>query len=104
MKQLCLDNNSMVHHGSIKRLIYFVHNLEEKLSSVKRIHDKLYELMSNVAKTHETIVDELASIKTVLFSTYIYYCNGNLLITCSTLAFKVHIVYLSTEKYIFFFV
>ena len=93
MKQLCLDNNSMVHHGSIKRLIYFVHNLEEKLSSVKRIHDKLYELMSNVAKTHETIVDELASIKTVLNGNFIEQDEDESVISFLLLAFLFYFKY-----------
>ena len=66
MKQMNFDYKSMVHQNSIKRLVSFVHNLEEKLLSVKTIHDKLHELMSIVSKTHETIVDELTIIKTVL--------------------------------------
>ena len=57
---------STLDHSSIQRLIQFVHNLEEKLSSVKTTHEQLQELMSVVSKTHETIVEELATIKTVL--------------------------------------
>ena len=60
------NNKSTVYHNSIKHLIQFIHNLEEKLSSIKTIHDKLHELISVVSKTHETIVDELTRMKTVL--------------------------------------
>ncbi|CAF0924570.1 unnamed protein product [Rotaria sp. Silwood1] len=67
VKQIHLGNNkSMLNYNSIKRLIHFVHNLEEKLSSVKIIHEKLHELMSIVSKTHDNIVEELTTIKTVL--------------------------------------
>ncbi|CAF3651988.1 unnamed protein product [Rotaria socialis] len=67
VKQMHLGNNkSMLNYSSIKRLIHFVHNLEEKLSSVKTIHEKLHELMSVVSKTHDNIVEELSTIKTVL--------------------------------------
>jgi hypothetical protein len=69
MKQTYFDYKTMVNPNSMKRLIYFIHNLEEKLSSVKIIHDKLHELMSIVTKTHETIVEELTIIKTVLNET-----------------------------------
>ncbi|CAF1071258.1 unnamed protein product [Rotaria sordida] len=67
VKQNHLGNNkSMSNYSSIKRLIHFVHNLEEKLSSVKTIHEKLHELMSIVSITHDNIVEELTTIKTVL--------------------------------------
>ena len=67
VKQIELGNNkSMLSYSSIKRLIDFVHNLEEKLSSVKTIHDKLNELVLVVSKTHENIFEELTTIKTVL--------------------------------------
>ncbi|CAF2972931.1 unnamed protein product [Rotaria sp. Silwood2] len=68
VKQIHLGNNnkSMLNYSSIKRLIHFVHNLEEKLSSVKTVHEKLHELMSIVSKTHDNIVEELTTIKTVL--------------------------------------
>ncbi|CAM4896520.1 unnamed protein product [Rotaria socialis] len=71
MKQVYLDYQSMLIANSIKRLIYFVHNLEEKLSSIKLIHDKLHELIAVVSKTHEAIIDELTNIKTVLNETII---------------------------------
>ncbi|CAF3547900.1 unnamed protein product [Rotaria socialis] len=71
MKQVSLDYKSMLNPNSIKRLIYFVHNLEEKLSSIKLIHDKLHELIAVVSKTHEAIIDELTNIKTVLNETII---------------------------------
>ncbi len=50
----------------MKDLISFVHNLEEKLSSIKTIHEKLNELMNIVSTTHETILEELTTIKIVL--------------------------------------
>ncbi|CAF0764878.1 unnamed protein product [Rotaria sordida] len=61
----------MVNNNSIKRLIYFVNNFEEKLSSIKLINDKLYELMSIVSKTHEDIIQELSFVKTILNQTII---------------------------------
>lgn len=68
VKQTYLGTNklSMINYDTIKRLMHFVHNLEEKLSSVKTIHEKLHELISVVSKTHDTIVEELTTIKTVL--------------------------------------
>jgi hypothetical protein len=66
VNQMYLDYKTMVNSNSVKRLIHFIHNLEEKLSSVKTIHEKLHELMSIVSKTHETIIEELTIIKTVL--------------------------------------
>ncbi|CAF0845747.1 unnamed protein product [Adineta steineri] len=60
-------NSTVILDGnSIHRLIQFVHNLEEKLLSVKTTHEQLHELMTVVSKTHETIVDELTTIKMVL--------------------------------------
>lgn len=50
----------------MKDFISFVHNLEEKLSSIKTIHEKLNELMNIVSTTHETILEELTTIKIVL--------------------------------------
>ncbi len=61
----------MVDHNLIKHLFFFVDNLEEKLSSVKIVHEKLDELMSIVSKTHETILDDLTIIKKVLNQTNI---------------------------------
>jgi uncharacterized protein YqgV (UPF0045/DUF77 family) len=67
VKQIDLGNEKFsLNYNSIKRLIDFVNNLEQKLSSVKTIHEKLNELMSIVTKTHETIVEELTTIKNVL--------------------------------------
>ncbi len=63
MKQ---NEKFMLNPISIKHLIFFVHNLEEKLSSVKTIHEKLHELINIVSKTHENIIEELTTIKTVL--------------------------------------
>ncbi|UJR34313.1 hypothetical protein I4U23_021716 [Adineta vaga] len=56
----------MVNENTIKRLISFVHNLEEKLISVKSIHDNLQELMIIVSKTHENINDDLQNMKKLL--------------------------------------
>ncbi|CAF4060846.1 unnamed protein product [Adineta steineri] len=56
----------MVNENTIKRLVSFINNLEEKLTSVQSIHDKLQELMTIVSTTHENIVDELSNIKNVL--------------------------------------
>jgi len=61
VEQIDLGNSN-----SIKRLISFVNNLEEKLLSVKIIHDKLNELLNIVSKTHENIIEELITIKNVL--------------------------------------
>jgi acetolactate synthase small subunit len=58
-----VKHQSISNRSSIQRLIEFVHNLEEKLSSVKKTHDQLHELISVVSKTHETILEELATIK-----------------------------------------
>ena len=46
LKQIELGTNkSMLPFDSLKRLIDFVQNVEEKLSSVKSIHEKLNELI-----------------------------------------------------------
>lgn len=67
VKQTHLGSNKpMLNHSSIKRLMHFIHNLETKLSSVKTIHEKLQELISVVSKTHDNIVEELSTIKSVL--------------------------------------
>ncbi|CAF1250966.1 unnamed protein product [Rotaria sp. Silwood1] len=71
MQQICLDNKTMVNHNSIKRVISIVNNLEEKLSSIKLINDKLHELMSIVSKTHQAIIDDLVTVKTFLNQTII---------------------------------
>jgi molecular chaperone GrpE (heat shock protein) len=56
----------MVNQNSTKRLISFVDNLEEKLLSVNKIHDQLYQLMSIVSSTHQTILEDLTRIKGIL--------------------------------------
>lgn len=61
----------MVDENSINTLISFVHNLEDKLISVKIVHEKLYEFMSIVSKTHQTILDDLKNIKNILNQTNI---------------------------------
>lgn len=66
MKQICFDYKSMVYQNSIKRLIHFVNNLEEKLTSVKLVNEKLNDLVSIVSKAHDNMYDELTTIKTVL--------------------------------------
>jgi transcriptional accessory protein Tex/SPT6 len=55
-----------IDHNLVKRLLFFVHNLEEKLLSVKTVHEKLYKLLSIVANTHQNILEELITIKTVV--------------------------------------
>ena len=52
--------------STIQRLISFVDNLEQKLSSVKTIHDKLNDLVSVVTQTHQTVLDELNLMKNIL--------------------------------------
>lgn len=71
MKQINLDSKSMINDNSIKRLINFVHHLEEKLLSVKIVHDRLDQLMTIVSKTHESILQDLNNIKTFLNQTAI---------------------------------
>ncbi len=67
VKQIDLGNcKSMINSNSIKRLILFVNNLEDKLSLVKTTHDKLNELIIIVSKTHENILEELTNIKNIL--------------------------------------
>jgi len=64
LKQIHFGNSKSIL--KMKDFISFIHNLEEKLSSVKIIHGKLNELMSMVSTTHETIIQELTTIKIVL--------------------------------------
>ena len=54
-----------------KRLIIFVNNLEEKLLSVKNIHDQLNQLMFTLSKTHQNIFEDLNNIKNILNQTNI---------------------------------
>ncbi|CAF1676871.1 unnamed protein product, partial [Adineta ricciae] len=42
--------------SSIQRLIHFVHNLEQKLLTVRSTHEQLQQLMSIATKTHENIL------------------------------------------------
>jgi hypothetical protein len=71
VKQIDFDNNRMINENSIKHLIFFVHNLEEKLLSVETIHDKLFQLMAIVSKTHQIIIKDLINVKTILNPTTI---------------------------------
>lgn len=61
----------MIDENSINRLISFVHNLEDKLLSINLIYNNLYELMSNLSQTQQTIFDHLKNIKTILNQTNI---------------------------------
>jgi hypothetical protein len=61
-----IETKLTIDHNLIKRLLFFVHNLEEKLSTVKTVHEKLYKLLSIVSNTHQTILEELITIKTVV--------------------------------------
>lgn len=61
VKQIDFSNKN-----SIKQLITFVHNIEQKLSSLKTIHEKLFDFISIVSKTHENILQELNIIKFIL--------------------------------------
>jgi len=56
----------MINQNTIQTLLYFVQNLEQKLSSVIIIHDKLQQLMTTVSTTHQTILDELSNVKTII--------------------------------------
>jgi hypothetical protein len=47
-------------------LIYLVENIEEKFSSIKLVHEKLFELINILSQTHENIFEELIQIKTIL--------------------------------------
>jgi hypothetical protein len=71
VKQIDFDNNRMINENSIKHLIFFVHNLEEKLLSVETIHDKLFQLMAIVSKTHQIIIKDLINVKAILNPTTI---------------------------------
>lgn len=61
----------MIDENSINRLISFVHNLEDKLLSINLIYNNLYELMSILSQTQQTIFDDLKNIKTILNQTNI---------------------------------
>ena len=56
----------MGNEESIRRLIDFVHQLEEKLLSVKIVHERLDQLMTVVSKTHQSIMKDLSNIKAFL--------------------------------------
>ena len=71
MKQINFDSKSMRNENSMKRLIQFVHHLEEKLLSVKIVHDRLDQLITIVSKTHENILQDLSNIKAFLNQTAI---------------------------------
>jgi len=71
MKQIDFDNNKIIDENLIKRFIFFVHNVEEKLLSIKTIYDKLYQLMETVSITHQIILQDLINIKMILNETTI---------------------------------
>ncbi len=56
----------MINQNTIQRLMSFVQNLEQKLSSVTTINDKLQQLMTTVSTTHQTILEELSNVKTII--------------------------------------
>ncbi len=47
-------------------LTNFVKNLEEKLSSVKLIHEQLFQLINLLSKTNQNILEDLTNIKQIL--------------------------------------
>jgi flagellar hook-associated protein FlgK len=56
----------MINQNTIQRLMSFVQNLEQKLSSVTTLNDKLQQLMTTVSRTHQTILEELSNVKTII--------------------------------------